>query len=142
MAFGDQYGTVAQVAAVRAGDLQNSCATNNFMFEVVAELRRRTGSNRWGLNWKRGNVGDLSQDIVTYYAGPEGTVMRNSSDVRIYDIIGGHCGGRPSPFWVDQTAATRAAGTIGRWTIDPICTQPRFRDARDASGGWLFPECH
>ena len=42
------------------------------MFEVVAELRRRTASNRWGLNWKRGNVGDLSQDIVTYYAGPEG----------------------------------------------------------------------
>jgi len=141
VAFGDQYGTVSQVAAVRAGDLQNSCATNTFMFEVVAELRRRTGSNRWGLNWKRGNVGDLSQDIVTYYAGPEGTMMRNSSDVRIYDIIGGHCGGRPSPFWVDQTGATRAAGAIGRWTIEPICTQPRFRDARDASGGWLFPEC-
>ena len=141
IAFGDQFGTVAQVAAVRGGDLQNSCATNTFMFEVVAELRRRTGSNRWGLNWKRGNVGDLSQDIVNYYAGPEGSVMRNSSDVRIYDIIGGHCGGRPSPFWVDQTGATRAAGTIGRWTSDPICAQPGYRDARDNSGGWLFPEC-
>jgi hypothetical protein len=140
--FGDQFGTVAQVAAVRGGDLQSSCGNNNFMFEVVAELRRRTGSNRWGLNWKRGNVGDLSQDIVTYYAGPEGAVMRNSSSVRIYDIIGGHCGGRPSPFWVDQTGATRAAGTIGRWTSDPICGQPRFRVARGANGGWLFPECH
>jgi hypothetical protein len=141
VAYGDQFGTVAQVAAAHPGDLQNSCATNTFMFEVVAELRRRTGSNRWGLNWKRGNVGDLSQDIVTYYAGPEGTVMRNSSDVRLYDIIGGHCGGRPSPFWVDQTGATRAAGTIGRWTADAICAQPRYREARDNSGGWLFPEC-
>ena len=47
-------------------------------------------------NWKRGNRGDLSQDIVNYYAGPEGTPMRDSTNVRIYDIIGGHCGGRPS----------------------------------------------
>ena len=140
--YGDQFGTVSQVAAAHPSDLQNSCATNTFMFEVVAELRRRTGSNRWGLNWKRGNVGDLSQDVVNYYAGPEGSNMRNNSDVRIYDIIGGHCGGRPGPFWVDQTAATRAGGAIGRWTTDPICTQPRFRDARDGNGGWLFPECH
>ena len=141
IAFGDQYGTVSQVAAVRPGELRNSCGTNTFMFEVVAELRRRTGSNRWGLNWKRGNVGDLSQDIVTYFAGPEGQAMANNSNVRIYDIIGGHCGGRPSPFWVDQTGATRAAGAIGRWTIEPICRQPRFRDAQHANGGWLFPEC-
>jgi hypothetical protein len=141
IAFGDQFGTVAQVAAVRPGELGNSCATNTFMFEVVAELRRRTGSNRWGLNWKRGQVGDLSQDIVDYYAGPEGSVMANSSNVRIYDIIGGHCGGRPSPFWVDQTGPTRAAGTIGRWTTEPMCRIPRYRDAQHASGAWLFPEC-
>jgi hypothetical protein len=141
LTYGDQFGTVAQVAAAHPGALQNSCATNDFMFEVVAELRRRTGSNRWGLNWKRGNVGDLSQDVVNYYAGPEGSVMRNNSDVRIYDIIGGHCGARPGPFWVDQTAVTRAGGTIGRWTTDPTCAQPRFRDARDGGGGWLFPEC-
>jgi hypothetical protein len=139
--YGDQFGAVSQVAAARPGELQNSCATNTFMFEVVAELRRRTGSNRWGLNWKRGIVGDLSQDIVTYYAGAEGSVMANNSNVRIYDIIGSHCGGRPSPFWADQTGPTRAAGTIGRWTTEPLCRQPRFRDAQHANGAWIFPEC-
>ena len=141
VAYGDLLGVVAQVAAQRPGDLQNSCATNTFMFEVVAELRRRFQTNRWGLNWKRGVLGDPSQDIVTYYAGPEGTPMRNSTDVRLYDMIGGHCGSRPSPFWVDQTGPTRAAGTVGRWTTDPLCAQPAYRDARAASGAWLFPEC-
>lgn len=141
VAFGDLYGVVAQVAAQRPGDLANSCATNTFMFEVVAELRRRFNTTRWGLNWKRGNVGDVSQDIVTYFDGPEGSHMRNSSAVRIYDIIGGHCGGRPSPFWVDQTGATRAAGTIGRFTTEPLCRDPRYRDAQFPGGGWLFPEC-
>ena len=73
------------------------------MEDVVAELRLRTGSNRWGLNWKRGNVGDLSQDIVTYYAGPEGTMMRNST------TSASTTSSRPlrrplrAPFWVDQT---------------------------------------
>ena len=27
---------------------------------------------RWGLNWKRGRVGDMSQDVVDYYYGPRG----------------------------------------------------------------------
>ncbi len=145
--FGNLEGVVGEVAARRPFDLVFSCTehgspnSNTFMFEVVAELRRRFQSNRWGLNWKRGNVGDLSQDIVNYYSGPEGGNMRNSTQVRIYDIIGGHCGGRPSPFWADQTGPTRAAGTVGRWTTDPMCRIPRYRDAQFANGEWMFPEC-
>jgi hypothetical protein len=145
VAFGDLYGVVAAVAAARPFDLLNSCTehggTNTFMFEVVAELRRRFNTNRWGLNWKRGNRGDLSQDIVNYYAGPEGTPMRDSTNVRIYDIIGGHCGGRPSPFWVDQTGPTRAAGAVGRYSVDPMCRLPRYRTATLPNGTPLFPEC-
>lgn len=141
ISFGNLEGVVAAVAAARPFDLLNSCGNHTFMFEVVAELRRRFRSNRWGLNWKRGNVGDLSEDIVNYYSGPEGTVMRNSTQVRIYDMIGGHCGGRPSPFWVDQTGPTRAAGTVGRWTTDPMCRVPRYRDARYDTGEFMFPEC-
>jgi hypothetical protein len=143
--YGDLFGVVAAVGAARPFDLRFSCTehggTNTFMFEVVAELRRRFQSNRWGLNWKRGNIGDLSQDIVNYYAGPEGTNMRNSTQVRIYDIIGGHCGGNPSPFWVDQTGPTRVKGDIGRWTIEPMCRLPRYRDAKFNNGDWMFPEC-
>ena len=145
--YGDLLGVVASVANARRFDLIFSCTehgspnSNTFMFEVVAELRRRFQTNRWGLNWKRGNVGDLSQDIVNYYSGPEGSQMLNSTQVRIYDIIGGHCGGNPSPFWVDQTAATRQKGDIGRWAIDPMCRSARYRDAKFDNGQWMFPEC-
>lgn len=147
VSFGDLYGVIESIAAARPFELLFSCTehgspnSNTFMFEVVAELRLRFNTNRWGLNWKRGNRGDLSQDIVNYYSGTEGTAMRDSTSVRIYDIIGGHCGNRPSPFWVDQTAATRAAGAIGRWTTDPMCRIGRYRDAKRPNGEWLFPEC-
>lgn len=133
-----RYGDVAAVAAANPFYLITSCQNHNFMYEVVAELRRRDGTNRWGLNWKRGNVGDLSHDIVNYYYGPEGGDMRNSTQVWIFDIIGGHCGPNPTPFWVDQTGATRQAGTIGRWTTEPLCS--RYRDAMH-NGQYLFPEC-
>ena len=145
--YGNEIGLVESIAAGRPFDLFFSCTehgsphSNTFMFEVVASLRKKYQTNRWGLNWKRGNVGDLSQDIVNYYTGPEGTTMRNSTQVRLFDIIGGHCGSRPSPFWVDQTAATRNAGTVGRWTSDPMCNSARYRDAKFDNGEWMFPEC-
>jgi hypothetical protein len=53
--------------------LRNSCVemggNNEFLFEVVRRLRRI--DTRWGLNWKRGRVGDMSQDVVNYFYGPE-----------------------------------------------------------------------
>ena len=137
----NRFGNVAAVAARNPFAMFNSCRNHDFMFEVVAELRRRDGTNRWGLNWKRGVIGDFSHDIVNYYFGPEGTNMRNSTQVWIFDIIGGHCGPGPSPFWQDQTGATRAAGTVGRWTTEPMCSIPRYRDAKFDNGEWMFPEC-
>jgi hypothetical protein len=120
------FSVVQQVANARRDLLLSSCTehdgqripggNNEFMFEVVRRLRALTGSNRWGLNWKRGNAGDLSQDIVNYYYGPEGVPMEGRTEVFIIDIIGGHCGSNPGPNWQDQTRATRDAGTIGRWT--------------------------
>jgi hypothetical protein len=114
------YGLVERVAIQRRDLLISSCrefgGNNEFMFEVVRQLRSETGDNRWGLNWKRGYVGDLSQDIVDYYYGPQGVQMEGRTEVLIFDIIGGHCGSNPSPFWVDQTGATARAGAIGRWT--------------------------
>ena len=61
----------------------------------------------------------MSQDIVTYHYG-DGEASEGSTQVYIIDIIGGHCGGNPYPNWQDQTQATRNAGTIGRWTIQPL----------------------
>lgn len=113
----DMSGLVNQVAAQNPGLLANSCqdhgGTWEFMDLLVAQLRQVDG--RWGYNCKRGDCGDVSQDVVDYHWGsgsPQG-----STEVYIIDVIGGHCGSGPSPAWIDQTAVTAQAGTIGRWTF-------------------------
>ena len=118
--FRSQDGAVvAQLARERPDLLQQSCrehgGNNRFMFEAVRRLRAI--DNRYGLNWKRGGVGDLSQDIVNYNFSADSD--EGTRNVYIIDIIGGHCGPRPDPAWIDQTANTRAAGTIGIWTLQP-----------------------
>ena len=108
-----------QLAAERPDLLYQSCAehggNNRYMFELVRRLRAQ--DNRFGLNWKRGNFGDLSQDIVNYNYSADSD--EGTENVYIFDIIGGHCGPRPSPAWIDQTQATRDAGTKGVWTLLP-----------------------
>ena len=110
---------VSQLARERPDLLRASChetgGNNRFMFEAVRRLRAI--DNRYGLNWKRGGVGDLSQDIVNYNFGSESD--EGTRNVYIIDIIGGHCGPSPTPNFQDQTQATRNAGTIGIWTLQP-----------------------
>lgn len=110
---------VRDMANAFAGDLFNSCVehggNNVFMFRVVQALRQR--DSRWGLNWKRGNRGDLSQDIVTYNFGPGPD--EDTTNVYIIDMIGGHCGNSPTWNWADVTEATRQGNAIGRWTLQP-----------------------
>lgn len=117
----NRLNVVNRVQARFPNEFRASCPTehrgdtNRFLFELVRELRKE--DNRWGLNWKRGNRGDMSQDIVTYNYGSESD--EDTTQVYIIDIMYGHCGGNPSPGWIDQTEATRAGGTIGRWTLLP-----------------------
>ncbi|MCC7126989.1 MAG: hypothetical protein IT178_19240, partial [Acidobacteria bacterium] len=40
---------------------------------------------------------------------------QGTTEVYIIDVLAGHCGSNPVPAWIDQTEATRAGGTIGRW---------------------------
>jgi hypothetical protein len=109
-------GVVQQVAREYPAALRNSCQSHGgtweFMDRVVDRLRQY--DTRWGYNWKRGNVGDPSHDVVDYNWGSqpdEGTIQ-----VYIIDIIVGHCGPNPSPGWLDVTDVTFNSGTIGRWT--------------------------
>jgi hypothetical protein len=110
---------VDAVGAAYRGDLLNSCRATGgnatWLFRLVQALRRY--DTRWGLNWKRGRVGDMSEDVVTYNfsADPD----EGTTNVYIIDVIGSHCGGNPQPAWIDNTEATRQAGTIGRWTLQP-----------------------
>ena len=110
---------VEAVARAFPNDLRNSCVehggNNAWLFRLVQELRRY--DTRWGLNWKRGRLNDLSQDVVDYNfsADPD----EGTTNVYIIDVIGGHCGNNPQPSWIDQTEATRQKGEIGRWTLRP-----------------------
>ena len=104
----NRLNVVNAVAARFPNELRHSCPTehrgdtNRFLFELVRELRKE--DNRWGLNWKRGNRGDMSQDIVTYNYGSESD--EDTTHVYIVDIMFGHCGPSPGPAWIDQTEAT------------------------------------
>ena len=109
-------GVVAAVAAAFPGALRNSCGNNEFLLRLVYQLRQI--DTRWGFNWKRGNIGDLSQDVVTYNFGSGSD--ESTTDVYIIDVIAGHCGGNPGPNWHDVTEDTRRGGTIGRWTLRPL----------------------
>ena len=117
----NRFSVVQQVAARFPREFRASCPTehrgdtNRFLYELVRELRKE--DTRWGLNWKRGGFGDMSQDIVTYNYGSEPD--EGTRQVYIIDIMFGHCGPNPSPGWIDQTEATRNAGTIGVWTLLP-----------------------
>jgi hypothetical protein len=107
---------VDQIAAQYPGALRNSCQEHGgsweFMDRVVDALRQY--DTRWGYNGKRGNAGDPSMDVIDYHWGRGQS--ENSTEVYIIDIILSHCGANPSPAFIDQTQATRDAGTIGRWT--------------------------
>ena len=105
---------VRQVASAHPAALRDSCQEHGgsweFMDRVLEALRAVDVS--WGYNLKRGGP-SLSPDAIAWYRGvgdPNG-----STDVAIVDIIAGHCGGNPQPIWLDQTRATKAAGSIGRW---------------------------
>jgi hypothetical protein len=107
---------VEELARQYPGDFFNSCKEhgghNRFLFRLVERLRQE--DTRWGLNWKRAVVGDMSQDIITYNYGSdpdEGTFW-----VHAVDVIGGHCGPSPGPAWIDVTVLY---STGARWTLVP-----------------------
>ena len=116
----DERGMVQALADERPDLLAASCVqeggNNDFLYELVRRLRVR--DVRWGLNWKRGNVGDMSQDVVDYFwaeGEPEGR-----TEVYIIDVIGSHCSPEASAAFTDVTESTRLGGTIGRWTLQPL----------------------
>jgi hypothetical protein len=118
---------VRDTASRYRGDLINSCretgGNNIFMFRLTAALR--AVDTRWGMNDKRGNRGDMSQDISSF--NPTDRPDNGESQVYLFDVIGGHCGGNPVADSLgdvtDVTWAQRgnpACGTTycARWTID------------------------
>jgi hypothetical protein len=96
--------------------LRHSCQPEGgsweFMDRTVDALRARNG--RYGYNAKRGNMNDPSLDVVSFYRGADANNFQGSTDVYIFDLIGGHCGSNPSIIWNDVTDITYSSGTVGR----------------------------
>lgn len=101
------------IGAQYPGELGASCGNNSWLFRVVQRLRSQ--DNRFGLNWKRGQVGDMSQDVITYNASEVPDDQANARHIYAWDVISGHCGGRPVPNAGNITNPNGAAG----WTILP-----------------------
>lgn len=108
---------VDEMARRYPNEFRNSCheagGDNRWLFLLVQRLRQE--DTRWGLNWKRARVGDMSQDVINYNFGPEsdeGTYM-----TYVVDVIGNHCGNSaPSPAWNNVTVMW---STGARWTLQP-----------------------
>ena len=103
---------VDEMARLYPGELRASCGNNTWLFRLVQRLRQE--DTRWGLNWKRSRVGDMSQDAITYNYGPEAD--EGTRFVHVVDVIGGHCGGNPGGAWIDQTVLWSTGAT---WTLQP-----------------------
>lgn len=95
-----------------ARSCQSTGGTWELMDKIVDELRKT--DKRWGYNWKRGVIGDPSNDAIDYHWGPGAS--EGSKDVYIIDVVVGHCGPSPAAGWIDVTEATAKGGTIGIWT--------------------------
>jgi hypothetical protein len=114
------------------------CGPKNFdwLFLLVRELRQR--DSRWGLNWKRGHVGELSTDIIAY--NPSNGPDEGNGRVYLFDVIGAICEGNYPAFDSSTTAKTWpfrgdpgcAPGTYcTRWTIQPYLAAGFPADGRD-----------
>ena len=107
---------VRAVASAFPGAMRNSCQEHGgsweFMDRTIDALRAKDG--RYGYNAKRGNMNDTSQDVASYYYAGVTDTIHGRVEVYIFDLIAGHCGAAPSPFWGDVTDITSSSGTIGR----------------------------
>jgi len=98
-------------------DWQNSCQETQgergwvWIDKLIDRLR--TKDLRWGYNGKRGNPNDPSKDVIDYHYGAGES--QGSTQVYIIDVLFSHCGRSPSPAWIDQTSATAAGNSIGRF---------------------------
>ncbi|HUQ86373.1 MAG TPA: hypothetical protein VM096_02375 [Vicinamibacterales bacterium] len=109
---------VRAVASAFPVALARSCQPEGgsweFMDRAVDALRAHDG--RYGYNCKRGNCGDPSLDVVSYYYGVDPNGFQGADKVYIFDLIAGHCGATPSVIWNDVTDITFSSGTVGKTT--------------------------
>lgn len=110
---GEVANVTNQVAAAYGGELQRSCGNNAWLFRVLSRLRAI--DNRYGLNWKRGVVGDMSQDVIAYNFADIPDFQAGAPHIHAWDVISSHCGSNPGP---NAAYIGNPAGQAG-WTVLP-----------------------
>lgn len=92
--------------------------TEDFIRLLAWELHSKHDP-RWGLNGKRGNPEDVSDDVVAWNG--EGTARdktRGFAPMEIIDCIGGAGGPNPTPAW---NVGPGGPGDVGAWVQpDPV----------------------
>jgi len=101
------------IAAQYPGALARSCGNNEWLFRLLQRLRQQ--DNRFGLNWKRGVVGDPSQDVITYNFSNVPDNQATAAHIYAWDTISNHCGSNPVPNAANITNSNGQAG----WTVLP-----------------------
>lgn len=139
-AFAQVPNYLAQVeaCAVKFPDAYNCAHVDSrnckadFVIFCARDIQQSTGDTRLGVNWKRGNVGDLSLDVFAYKGGPT-TDRVNGGGMSVIDILScaggdpGVCSQRPA--WQVHTASD---SPVGAW-VDPFSVNP------SAGGGSTTP---
>ncbi|MCA1586639.1 MAG: hypothetical protein LC791_18335 [Acidobacteria bacterium] len=110
---GEVASVTNQVAAAYGGELQRSCGNNAWLFRVLSRLRAI--DNRYGLNWKRGVVGDMSQDVIAYNFADIPDFQAGAPHIHAWDVISSHCGSNPGP---NAAYIGDPRGSAG-WTVFP-----------------------
>ncbi len=109
----DMKWLVEQVNNDMPGKIMQGCDNREFLFEVVCRLRRI--DKRFGLNWKRGQVGSLSFDALTYSYGSN--TSEGNHDVYVVDFIIASCSPDSRPGWLDVTNYAELGGPGAAFTI-------------------------
>jgi hypothetical protein len=104
--------------------------TEDFNRLLARDVRAKYGDN-WGMNGKRGNPNDLSDDVLAYSG--EGTAIDvvNGGPMEIIDVIGGAGGPNPVPTWNVGPGGPGDKGTVVKvFTVpgDPGTTPPPTTD--------------
>ena len=120
------YGEAVVMAMAKKypAQLARACKNNHeFLFLLLNEFRQY--DTRWGLNWKRGNTGSMSTDILAY--NPTDQPDEGNGKVYIFDVIGAECEGNFPTFgnatpvtWAAAGNPICGAGTFcTKWTLQP-----------------------
>lgn len=109
--------------------------TEDFIRLLARDVRAKHGP-KWGLNGKRGDPNDISDDILAYSGEGSAVDVVNGGPMEIIDVIGGAGGPNPQPSWNVGPGGPGDKGTfVGTFTVPgggtgptpppgPVCPDP------------------